>query len=437
MKKRRILCLLLAAVFIISMLPGCKGTDTTSKKASGDVKVNSQVNTEDTTDLTFIRPLYNADDTDDVSNYSVTLGIQKYEEKYGVNVSVIDGDFNTWQQKIFQNANSGTPIDVIYGDNAYYPYFAMVNYVEPMSDYVDLDADYISKTAMDTYFKYKDNYYCAAGATISPSVLFYNKDMLQEFGLQDPMDLYKAGNWNFDTFRDMCKAVTNADENRWGLANWYAWFFLGCNHTALCKLSDDGKYELNLDDPNVKYALEYTQDAYFGTNGGKPWRWVNGSDIFQSWYDGDNLFVNEYEWHEADTIMKAKDDDKFDFDYGVVGLPYGPNNTDHYNICNAGGYGVGTGSKTPYHDGVLIEMILEQEKELNDQKMQKVPQDHRDLYEELRQKPYNDTYYDSCLPSCGAQLFNLVCGGTNVSTAIQKVTNTFQNQVDFANDTDQ
>lgn len=434
MKKRKVLCLLLASVFAVGMLPGCKGTTTT--KTSSDVKVNSQVDTEENRDLTLIRPLYDADDTDDVSNYSITLGIQKYEEKFGVNVNVIDGDFNTWQQKIFQNANSGTPIDVIYGDNAYYPYFAMVDYVEPISDYVDLDADYISKTAMDTYFTYKGNYYCAAGATISPSVLFYNKDMLAEYGLDDPYELYKENKWDFDTFRDMCRAVTNEDNKIWGLANWYSWFFLGANHTALCKLTDDGKYALNLDDPAVKYALEYTQDAYFGSNGGKKWRGLDGSDIFQSWYEGHNLFVNEYEWHEADTIIKAKNDGKFDFDYGVVGLPYGPNNTDHYNICNAGGYSVGTGSTTPYHDGVLIEMILEQEKELNDQKMQQVPQEHQDLYAELRQKPYNDTYYDSALSSCGAALLNLVCGGTNVSTAMQTVTGTFQGQVDFANETD-
>lgn len=423
MKKRKILCLLLAAVFAFGALPGCKKTDT------GRAKQDAKLKDEASADLSFIFPNLSLDDP----TTSIPQALQDYDDKYGVTVEVIDAGYDVWEQKIIQYANAGTPISVIHGDNAYYPYFAMVNYVEPLSDYVDLDADYISKPGMDAYFKYNGEYYCAAAATVSPSVLFYNKDMLQKFGLEDPLELYKAGNWNFDTFRDMCKTVTNADEKRWGLCNQYAWFFLGCNHTALCKLTDDGKYELNLDDPAVKDALEYTQDAYFGTNGGKPWRWVNGGDIFQCWYNSEDLFVNEYEWCEVKDVLQPQKDGKFDFDYGVVGLPYGPNNTDHYNICNAGGYGIGTGCPNPYHAGKLIETLLSEEKTFTEDQMKDVPQEHMDLYAELRQKPYNDTYYDSCLPTCGAQLTNLVCGGTNVSSAIEKVRGKFQGYVDDAN----
>jgi hypothetical protein len=75
--------------------------------------------------------------------------------------------------------------------------------------------------AMMEQFSYKgDIYGVAIKGSLSPEyrVMFFNKKTLADNGVEeDPYDLWKKGQWNWDTCLEIAKACTNAKQERYGL----------------------------------------------------------------------------------------------------------------------------------------------------------------------------------------------------------------------------
>ena len=352
MKTKRILAAALCALLAAGWLAGCS-----TETGGGESRLeDTTINGEEAKDLKYIRPGQNADNEND----PVIRAIRAYENLYGVKVDVIAADYDTWTTKVLAASTSGSPIDVIYGSVSEYPLFAMKGYTQPIEEYVDLSADYLNASAAEAFFSFQGKVYCAAGSTVAPLVMYYNKDMLEAEGMDDPIDLYNAGEWTFDNFRKMCKALTtdtdgDGNTDRWGLCCWYPWAFLGANHTALCTITEEGKYQLNLDDPAVVETLEFVQDAYYTSK----WRGLDGDNIYTSFYQGRNAFLNEYSWSETSNIIPAKESGQFDFEYGVAPMPTGPNNTEGVSPITAAGWAIGNGSDCPAHTGKLIDMLVD------------------------------------------------------------------------------
>ncbi|HAY97050.1 MAG TPA: hypothetical protein DCY23_01840 [Ruminococcaceae bacterium] len=132
-------------------------------------------------------------------------------------------------------------------------------------------------------------------------------------------------------------------------------------------------------------------------------------------------------------MIPAKKAKQFDFEYGVVPTPYGPNNTEKTNVAHASGYGIGTGSKNPYHAGKLIEMILKSVSEEAKEKNKEVPEENLNLYKELGKSIFNDTFYDSAIKN-GSEYFDLVCGGSNIQTSLSSIKPIYEGYIEDANE---
>lgn len=420
----RLVSIILSLVLVMCLFTACGSSGEKVKKLD-----DTSINGEEAMNLTFIRPGQSTDEND-----PVIKAIRDYEKMYGVTVQVISADYDTWTTKVLSASTSGNPIDVIFGSVSEYPLFAMKGYTQPIEKYVDLDFEYSSRSASEAFFSFKNQVYSAAVSDVSPLVLYYNKDMIENEGLEDPMDLYNEGKWDFDTFKQMCKKLTqdsdgDGNTDTWGLCCWYPWAWLGANHTALCKITDDGLYELNLDDPAVVKTSEFVQDMYYTSN----WRGLDGDNIYTSFYQGRNAFLQEYSWSETNNIIPAKKSGQFDFEYGVVPTPYGPDNTEKTNVAHASGYGIGNGSKNPYHAGKLIEMILTSISKNAEEKNKDVPQENLSLYKEISERIYNDTYYDSAIKN-GSEYFDLICGGANIQTSLSSIKPVYEGYIEDAND---
>lgn len=422
MKKVKILPVLLSVVMLISAMGGCsKGT----KDKGNDKGLGNEKNAN----LTFIRPGHDPKKAEDPYN----IAIEEYKKQYNADVEIVLAGYDDWTTKLLASIASGDPIDISFGSVANYPLFAMQAYTQPLDNYVNMKSENVSKSAMDAFFKYQGKYYNASSArSISPLVMFYNKDMFANEGVADPMELYKEGKWDFDHFKEVCMKFTTDTDNdgkidRWGLANWYAWVFMGANKTAALKISDSGKYELNLDDPALTQSLEFIKDGYYTSK----WRGLDGNDIYTSFYQGKNAFLNEYVWAE-DGIIKARNDGQFDFEYGVMPMPYGPNNKEKYNVVHADGVGIISGSDSPYHAGKLIDLMMEQVVKTSKENDKKIPEENAKLYDELRKNAYNDTYYDSAVGNA-ADLCGLVAGGGNITTVLASIKPIYQQKIDEAN----
>lgn len=157
-----------------------------------------------------------------------------------------------------------------------------------------------------------------------PHMLIYNKRMIQESGLKDPIDLYASGDWTFDRLVEYLNKLTkkSADGkviiNGLGLPNAsiLAAFLIGMNGEDVFKIQN-GEFVSNVTSTKVKNALQYLAKFYYvdkvaaGT--------ANWSESYTNFSKGKTamvlatkyIFDNMYENNMTDAV-------------GVVPFPYGP-----------------------------------------------------------------------------------------------------------------
>lgn len=103
------------------------------------------------------------------------------------------------------------------GDDAYqmallfcFDYMLTEGYLHPVDTmpYIDLDAPWWNREAMDSLRPGKHYYYCVSDYTIPvPFAVYFNKDMVKNYALSDPYTLVREGKWTMDTMFDMGLAV--------------------------------------------------------------------------------------------------------------------------------------------------------------------------------------------------------------------------------------
>lgn len=412
MKKAKILAAVVVLAMVASISSGCKSAQTTAED-KGMANENK--------DITLIRPGLDPNNMKMGDN----IGISKYNKMYNAKVKVITCTYDNWTTLLTSSIQAGKPIDICYGSISSYPLQYMLNLTEPLDNYVDLKADYLSPQAMQQCYQFGGHYYNAVSTrNISPCVMYYNKDMFENAGVADPKTLVDSNQWDWDHFKQLCVQFTDKSKKTAGLTAWYPNVFFSANYTSCLKWGND-KFSSNLDDPNLKTALEYLQDMFYTSQ----WEHTYGDNLTQSFEGGHNAFMNEYSWVETQLIQDKKNG-KFSFSYGILPIPYGPNNKKHYNVAFTDGYGITNGCKNPYHAGKLIEMIaqstVEQDKTLDQYRVD------NDMLQKLRENPYSSTYNDSAIDG-GNQLADVTDGGGNIDTAIKKFKSVAQGYIDSYN----
>lgn len=132
------------------------------------------------------------------------------------------------------------------------------NYYELDNGYIDLNADYWDQSAIEALSIANHLYYITGEAIVSDNAatwaMYYNKDLLADNGLQNPVELVDAGTWTIDALYEMCKAVATkvstgdtmsydpADGDVWGMVT-QAYdglaFMWGAEQSMITKDEDD------------------------------------------------------------------------------------------------------------------------------------------------------------------------------------------------------
>lgn len=149
---------------------------------------------------------------------------------------------------------------------------------------------------------------------VSTFALYLNLDLIEEAGAEDPRELAAAGNWNWDTFREVGQAIAESGENRYGYAmnNWWANYGYWINSAGGSFFNED-RTACALDSEEAAQGLEFMTGLYedglavpYGEDGEPPFLAGNVG-----------MFMNG-RWATPGTRAGA------DFDFDVVELPEGP-----------------------------------------------------------------------------------------------------------------
>lgn len=145
--------------------------------------------------------------------------IKAFSQKYNCKIKVTTVDFESYLTVMATAISSGKPYDIVKFAAAFMPQVAISSLAQPLEDYIS-QADLTTsskKTGVDW-----DNtianatwgnhvYYLVGHRPTFLSVMFYNKLLYSDYGLEDPLTLYKKGQWTWDKVKQQAAVVKNAN----------------------------------------------------------------------------------------------------------------------------------------------------------------------------------------------------------------------------------
>ena len=212
---------------------------------------------------TEIKWLSNWDINPDTSGKSKPLELELFETKYGGSIKWYPTQWATRFTDLSNYVLGGEGIDFFPYDTEVFPNGAVTGMIQPVDDYIDYDSELWSpvKAANDQMLLGGKHYMLITGVT-ADNVCIYNRKTIEDYGLDDPAELYAEGNWTWDTFKQILTDYCNPDEDRHGIDGWWAEKAIMLTTGVPCIGLKDGKVVSNVNDPNMERVMNFMYDLY-------------------------------------------------------------------------------------------------------------------------------------------------------------------------------
>ncbi len=245
--------------------------------------------------------------------------LSKKLEAHGVQLQYDPAPAQGYFDKLAAEYSAGTAPDIAWVSGANTADFASKGVVFDLKPLADADSSFKRDDYYDAPMKELEQGGKLWGLPrdISTLVMYYNKDLFREKGLDDPADLAAKGQWNWDTFRKAAIALTDPSRMQYGfsMGNWWGvwgWFVLSGGGS----LFNADRTFCNLTDPGSIKGLQFMADLFLKNKVAPPPSVEGG--------------VGEADFHAGNVAMfpngrsmtSAMRQDKFD--WGVVEMPEGP-----------------------------------------------------------------------------------------------------------------
>ena len=282
---------------------------------------------------------------------SKSVGLEMFEKKYGGEIQYYP---TTWENR-FNDLSTyvlgGEGIDFFTGDDtANFPKGIVSGMFQPVDDYIDMNSAIWQNTkdAMEL-LNFGGKHYEFITTVTAEAVVIYNKATIEANGLDDPWDLYEAGEWTWDTFKQMLLDFVDEDSDQWGLDGFWAEKALFLSAGVPSVQSVDGNLVCNINDATVEKAMNYQFDLY--TNGlvfpREQFAWSEQPSFMG---EGRQLFYICGAWTvqaAPETWSTAIDPE----DLGLAPVP-SPADSDPWQGATLGGYALCKGAQNP--EGVAL-----------------------------------------------------------------------------------
>ena len=111
------------------------------------------------------------------------------------------------------------------------------------------------------YFVLKGQHYGIIFDLGVANVIPYNRRVLEEWGFDDPAELYANDEWTWDVFYEMCVEFSDPDEDRYALDGYaYAGALVESTGQQMHQVDENGVFYSNLDSPEIERAQNLIYD---------------------------------------------------------------------------------------------------------------------------------------------------------------------------------
>lgn len=229
--------------------------------------------------------------------------------------------------------------------------------------YVSLDADWWNREQMDVLRLGENTYYGVSDYMIPcPYAIYFNKDIVRDYNMDDPYQLVYEGNWTLDKFVDMAVEFTrdvdgdgkyNEDIDNFGLSatetSKYVSFLTGCDQ-YLTERGADGKVQLALNTEKTHTIIE-TMHKLMEKAGTIYLTTAEDESAQFDFASGKLLF-------RLDTIASAVLFRDYEADIGIVPYPKFDTEQENYISMDWGGLmGIPTTIGDPDMVGAVLELL--------------------------------------------------------------------------------
>lgn len=376
-KIKQPICMLLAVLLSSAVFTGC-GNDggewvtseivtyedvKSDSQSGGGSKENSETGTAAKDKNSSPDKLKNANitvfwpkTTDDHPEF--TSVVSAFEKKYGGKVNIVGtGKYDDRASRLTNLVQSKTQVDVVFTSAEDYPSYALTSLVRPIdTNQFDFTKAPYKINNENSYTKLNGQTYFVKTTDTSGGVLMlYNKTLFENAGMKTPLELYKAGNWNWNTFREAARKLSE-DTNSDGKNDIYGWAdysidaLLASNGTTL--LTYDGKNFASNSNEAVSQAYQLYYDMYNIDNSicKDPWSW--STDMVQ----GKLAMVCQ----KADQILYWKSQGaKYEYDFAP--LPKGQSADKYFSAVTFNNcFSMGATCKNPEGAYAFMKFYVEQ-----------------------------------------------------------------------------
>lgn len=195
---------------------------------------------------------------------NVPIELALFQERYGGEIEYYAVTWENRYDKLAAAIQSGEGIDFFSAsDSDAFPKGAKGMFA-PIDDYIDFDSPLWSdvKDVNDSIMWNGNHYVAVVFVTGDNCAVIYNRDTIEEAGLEDPAVLYEQGNWTWDTFEDMLIKFVDKDNKKFGIDGW--WFEFGLMSTTGVPpvTIENQKLVNNLGDPAMERVQNYLYELY-------------------------------------------------------------------------------------------------------------------------------------------------------------------------------
>lgn len=141
---------------------------------------------------------------------------EAFEKKYNCKIKLVSLQWEAFNSQVATAMASGQPYDICGLSAAHYPQSVIQGLYEPLNDYIYEDDIYNAKTGIgidinnSRYFEFKGKLYGVSDHddvyTPFMQVMYYNKVMFEEAELEDPLKLWQQGKWDWAALEKIGKA---------------------------------------------------------------------------------------------------------------------------------------------------------------------------------------------------------------------------------------
>lgn len=199
---------------------------------------------------------------DPFHNYSddeiINTGYWTFSQKYGCDVNWIECEYGERFDGLANLILAGTSPDFYGAYPENFPEKPIKRMFQPVDTYIDYDDALWSgmKDFAYNYFSLGGRTYVMVTDNYAGPVCAYNRRVVEEWGFDDPAELYANDEWTWDIFYEMCVDFSDPDENRYALDGFS--YSSGLMHSSGIGVVEydpaQNKYISNIDEPGLERA---------------------------------------------------------------------------------------------------------------------------------------------------------------------------------------